>query len=1138
MVAWRPAPLLLVAVLAIGCPETSQRFDFDGDGAEDARDCDSADPSIHPGALDEVGDGVDRNCDGLDGVDADGDGFAANAPLEGGEQDCNDADPAVNPAAEEIPDDEIDNDCAGGDFRCDDDEDGVDADHELCPGGTDCDDANSTCFFPEHCSDADGDGQSICHGDCDDGNAARFVGNPEVCDGLDNDCNAEVPADEADVDLDGWIACEDCDDLDDARHPGADEICDGLDSDCAGGPGADEADLDGDGDPGCSDCDDDDEEVTSADADGDGYSSCGYDCDDEDPDVFPFAFDLLGDGIDSNCDGIDGIDADGDLSPQGDDCDDSDPALNPDDLDGDGYSTCGGDCDDADPDLTPVDGDFDGFSTCFGDCDDAAYDVNPSVPEVCDLVDNDCDGVQVDEVGDDGDGDPACNDCDDGDPAIEALDADGDGYTLCGNGVDDSETDCDDTSIAYHPFAIDTVGDGLDHNCDGHDGMDFDGDGFASVLSGGEDCVDSDAGITPEDDDSDGASFCGGDCDDGDPALNVIDLDADGASTCDGDCDDALDTIAPGLLEACDGLDNDCDAATLETADDDGDGQTECDGDCDDTDPVTFAGAPEQCDGVDNDCDGAVDDGIGVDGDDDGQLACAGDCNDLDDHVFAGAPELCDGLDNDCDGSVPAAEADDDADGFRVCEADCDDADTSRSPGATEVCDGADADCDGVADDDCVVCDLTVPTDEPTLQGGLDASGAGDVVCVEPGTYVGPFSLPGDVHLAGVAGPGATVLDGGDAGQVLTMTGGTVEGFTVTGGAGSGGGALSLTGYSPTLRRLWFAGNTASYGGAIQTSNSGVSIVDCRFTDNEATGLHGGALYLQGGAPVIERSTFSGNVAAEAGGAIWMGSSTTLVAGDVVFVDNEAGAGGGAIRVAGGLTLDRAIVVSNSASRGGGFYMEGTFTVTNFVVAENLAWGYVQGGGGADVGSGAGTFSQGHFIGNALGSLAGGGAALRLSSNSASVWMDGVSVTGNASVTSGTGGIQLMGYADLYPESNNVWGNTPDDWAGFADPAGSDGNLSEDPLLLDTSHPDPLFWDLHLDVASPLVDAGASIDTDLDLSPVDIGSFGGPDAGTWDRDGDGSPSWWQPGPYDFATYPTFGWDCDDLDPTVYAGEGC
>src|SRR5688572_31929997 len=46
--------------------------------------------------------------------------------------------------------------------------------------------------------DFDADGASTCTGECDDGHPARFPGNPEVCDGLDNDCDLVVPANEVD----------------------------------------------------------------------------------------------------------------------------------------------------------------------------------------------------------------------------------------------------------------------------------------------------------------------------------------------------------------------------------------------------------------------------------------------------------------------------------------------------------------------------------------------------------------------------------------------------------------------------------------------------------------------------------------------------------------------------------------------------------------------------------------------------------------------------------------------------------------------------------------------------------------------------------------------------------------------------
>lgn len=43
---------------------------------------------------------------------------------------------------------------------------------------------------------------------------------------------------------------------------------------------------------------------TPVDADGDGVSA-GEDCDDDDPSIFPLAGDVHGDGVDSDCDGLD-----------------------------------------------------------------------------------------------------------------------------------------------------------------------------------------------------------------------------------------------------------------------------------------------------------------------------------------------------------------------------------------------------------------------------------------------------------------------------------------------------------------------------------------------------------------------------------------------------------------------------------------------------------------------------------------------------------------------------------------------------------------------------------------------------------------------------------------------------------------
>jgi len=248
-------------------------------------------------------------------------------------------------------------------------------------------------------------------------------------------------------------------------------------------------------------------------------------------------------------------DADGDGWDDTVDCNDLDPELNLDDVDQDGYSTCDGDCADDDAAIHPgateicndldddcdgnvsdeeVDNDGDGYSECDGDCDDVNAVANPGEVEVCDGYDNDCNGT-VDDLGDaDGDGYSICDDCDDADPAVNPAAAE-----VCDNGIDD---DCDG--------AVDAAQDG-------------DGDGF---------------------------DVCA-------------------------DCDDTDAATYPGAFEDCfDGVDNDCDGLVDDGSDDDGDGVTTCDGDCDDADAsispdVVEDGCAIPADGLDNDCDGQTDEG-------------------------------------------------------------------------------------------------------------------------------------------------------------------------------------------------------------------------------------------------------------------------------------------------------------------------------------------------------------------------------------------------------------------------------------------------------------------------------------------------------------------------------------------------
>ena len=215
-----------------------------------------------------------------------------------------------------------------------------------------------------------------------------------------------------------------------------------------------------------------------------------------------------------------------------DDCDDASAAFSP--------AAPETDC--ADPNDYNCDGstgyadaDADGFAACE-DCNDADAARNPAAAEVCDGIDNDCDGSidvrAVDEgtwfadTDGDGFGDPSVT--------VSACDA-SDGYVA-------DATDCDDTNPSVHPLTAE-VCDGIDDDCDG------------TIDQGA-----TDAAQWYPDWDGDGS---------GDASAPTTACDEPTGYAADGlDCDDADAGVHRGAVEACNGVDDDCDGVIDEACDD------------------------------------------------------------------------------------------------------------------------------------------------------------------------------------------------------------------------------------------------------------------------------------------------------------------------------------------------------------------------------------------------------------------------------------------------------------------------------------------------------------------------------------------------------------------------------------------
>ena len=139
-----------------------------------------------------------------------------------------------------------------------------------------------------------------------------------------------------------------------------------------------------------------------------------------------------------------------------------------------------------------VDADGDGFSSPE-DCDDTNAQVHPGATEICNELDDDCDG-QVDEEGAVG-------------QTTWFLDGDEDGYGTSAEsqeacdapeGYVSNASDCQDAIPSVNPGATEVCGDGVDNDCTGSiDDLDADGDGDVDELCGGDDCDDSNSAVHP-----------------------------------------------------------------------------------------------------------------------------------------------------------------------------------------------------------------------------------------------------------------------------------------------------------------------------------------------------------------------------------------------------------------------------------------------------------------------------------------------------------------------------------------------------------------------------------------------------------------------------------------------------------------
>jgi MYXO-CTERM domain-containing protein len=453
------------------------------------------------------------------------------------------------------------------------------------------------------------------------------------------------------------------------------------------------------------------------DYDGDGYGETDgagiglVDCDDSDASIYPYAMEVIGDGIDQDCDGFESCyldnDDDGDrhlsdtiVSADADcndyqealgsapvDCDDSNAARassntevvgNNLDEDCDLIAECWVDADDDDAPISVVtvgNSDLDCNDTGEGtqtqldtagvdDCDDTNSTISPIETEIPgDNIDQTCDGQELCFVDVDNDDAPtsatvlsADADCNDNGEGTQAQ--------LTAAGIDD----CDDNDNGISPLLLEITGDNIDQNCDGiencYTDADNDGAPISTVNTGGDnddaDCNDAREGTAAE-------LSAGADCNDGAPLIFP------GATELPGDnIDQNCDLIEDCYTDA----DDDGNATSVVNTggnNDDADCNDPFEGvsadlnpreDCADNDPTIFANATElpgdnvdqNCDNVENCYTDADDDGFGTSVVDNGGNNNDADCNDPFEALAADITPVEDCNDNDAAIRPDAAE--------------------------------------------------------------------------------------------------------------------------------------------------------------------------------------------------------------------------------------------------------------------------------------------------------------------------------------------------------------------------------------------------------------------------------------------------------------------------------------------------
>ncbi len=277
---------------------------------------------------------------------------------------------------------------------------------------------------------------------------------------------------------------------------------------------------------------------------------------------------------------------------------------------------------------------------------------------------------------------------------------------------------------------------------------------------------------------------------------------------------------------------------------------------------------------------------------------------------------------------------------------------------------------------------VQVPSDQPTIQSGIDAAKDGDTVLVADGIYSGEGNTNIDfkgkqITVKSQNGPEAAIINclstpnsRGFIFQNKETNDTVLEGFAIKNGNNSDGGGIFCDVSSPTIKNCIITDNS---GGGIFCIVSEAKIIDCQITNNRDGN---GILILEPdtrNGEVIEKPISGPNlincdISENKGHGIYclLHASATITKSTVsqnigrgIFCNSFSGAkitnciisqnldGGVECREYSGLTITDSIIKQNTAENGGGILCSPTsrLNAIGCVIAENIA---TESGGGID----------------------------------------------------------------------------------------------------------------------------------------------------------------------------------------------